>query len=223
MRTAMICGVALAASAVASVQAATLYSQANNLSTSAGLFSDAVAGQFFNQRMADNFTLGAGGSVTGVRWYGGSQWFQFPDLTNMSGFTVQIMADDAGSADGTQVIYSESFSKAATNPTLNGNLMNFGHGQYTFEVALSSAVNLSAGTQYWVSIGATLVNPFADGWVWSKSTQGDGTNASNFFNGPNYFNFQSGDMAFDILGVVPAPSSLGVLAMGGLFAGRRRR
>jgi len=223
MRTAAMCFCAVAACFAGVGQAATLYSQANNLSTSAGLFSDAVAGQFFNQRMADNFTLGAGGTVTGVRWYGGSQWFQFPDLTNMSGFTVEILADDAGSADGTQVIYSQSFSKAATNPTLNGNLMNFGHGQYTFEVALASSVNLTAGTQYWVSIGATLVNPFADGWVWSKSSQGDGTNASNFFNGPNYFNFQSGDMAFDILGVVPTPGTLGVVAMAGLMAGRRRR
>ncbi|MDX2116985.1 MAG: hypothetical protein SFY96_02255 [Planctomycetota bacterium] len=222
MRSVMFFSAAVLAS-VSVAQGATLYSQANNLSTSAGLFSDAVAGQFFSQRMADNFTLAGGGQLTGVRWYGGSQWFQFPDLTNMSGFTVEILADDAGAPDGTQVIYSQAFTKAATNPTLNGNLMNFGHGQYTFEVSLANAVNLNAGTQYWISIGATLVNPFADGWVWSKSTQGDGTNASNFFNGPNYFTFNSGDMAFDLVGNIPTPGSVGVMALAGLVAARRRR
>ena len=202
----------------------TLYSQGNDEPTISSFYSDAVAGQFFSQRMADNFSIGTAATVTGVKWWGGSQNYQYSDLSNMSDFIVEILADDgAGNPDGTNVLYSHLFTKAECNPTVTG-ASNFGGGiDYAYSATLTLPLNLQAGTQYWVSIGAKLVNPFADAWVWNHSTVGDGKNASNFFNGPNYFVFNSGDMAFEVVGSVPAPSALSAIGLGSLVALRRRR
>lgn len=223
MRTASIIVLISACTGLAQADT-TLYSQPNNQPTNASFFSDGVSGQFFSQRMADNFTLSSGGSVTGVKWWGASQNYQYADLTNMTGFVVQVLADDGfGSPDGLNVLYSQTFTKAQTSPTATGFTAFGGGTQYQFQATLSSPLTLSAGTQYWVSIGAVLSNPFADAWVWNHSSVGDGKNASNYFNNASYYVYSSGDMAFELVGNVPAPSALALIGLGGLAAGRRRR
>lgn len=206
--------VALSSSAFAEV-----YVQDSDQPSQASFFSDAVAGQFFSQRMADNFTLASDTEVTQIRWWGGSQNFQFADLTNMSSYTVRIFADDLSTEVFSTTVDTElsSLSVSATGATLFGGGMEF---EYTLD--LGSALSLSGGSEYWISIGSTLVNGGADAWVWSGSSMGDLVNATDFFNGSGFTVFDPtfNDLAFAI---VPSPGSASVLVGAGLVLVRRRR
>lgn len=219
MRSTMCAVVAL--SAVAAARADVLYSQGNDQAGRPSLFSDGVAGQFFSQRMADNFTATSGWEMTGLRWWGGSQNFQFRDLTNMRQFAVRIYEDGGGAPDAE--IYGEVFDKAATSPAATGLVLSGQGIQYEQVVTLMTPVQLEAGRGYWVSIGAILDQPAGDAWVWNHSSVGDGINASDFFTGGQYLTFPSGDMAFEVLGTVPGPGSAGMASVAVLLSGRRRR
>ncbi len=203
---------------------AQLYIQSSDRPSEPSFFSDAVAGQFFSQRMADNFTLDQAGTATAIQWWGGSQNFQFADTVNMQSYTIELYTSDLfGAPDLGNVLLSETvssenmrFSAVATGETLNGGGIEYG---YTLE--LLESIELAADTQYWISVGATLVDGGADAWVWSGSTQGDLVNATDFFTGGyTVFDPTFNDLAF---AVVPAPSTAvaGLLALG--FTSRRRR
>lgn len=200
-----------------------IYSQLSDQPSAQSFFSDAIAGQFFSQRMADNFTLDADATATSVRWWGGSQNFQFADIDNMASYTVVLYEADSAGGPGS-VIYSDTVTDknirlglSQTGATL------FGGGiEYAYTLELESAVALSAGTEYWISVGATLVDGGADAWVWSGSSAGDLVNATDFFSGGGYTVFDPtfNDMAFEI---IPAPSTalMGFGIVG--LAMRRRR
>lgn len=200
-----------------------IYSQVSDQPGAQSFFSDAVAGQFFSQRMADNFMLDADATATSVRWWGGSQNFQFEDLDNMSSYTVMLYESDTTGGPGS-VIYSDTVTDknirlglSQTGATL------FGGGiEYAYTLELESSVALSAGTEYWISVGATLVDGGADAWVWSGSSAGDLVNATDFFSGGGYTVFDPtfNDLAFEI---IPAPSTamMGIGMLG--LAMRRRR
>ena len=197
-----------------------LYSQPNDRPGQPSFFSDAVPGQFFSQLTADDFTLGSAATLTAVRFWGGSQNFQFENLQNMDSFTVRIYADNAGSVGdelATVTLSTEEIS------TINTGLVNLGGGiVYEHEAAIAPTA-LSAG-RYWVSVGTTLFDPGADAWVWAGSTVGNLVNATNFFDGNGFVTFDPtfNDLAFEIVGV-PAPGSIAVVGLGGLLASRRRR
>lgn len=219
MKYALVAVVLLASVSFADV----LYSQPNDRAAQPSFFSDAVPGQFFSQRMADDFTLNADAQITGIRWWGGSQFFQYADLTNMASFTVVLYS----SVDGVPAILTpladETFATFATNPTATG-LTLYGNGiQYGHEIALSAPVNVQAGQKYWLSVGATLVAPFADGWVWSGSTVGNLVNATDYFTGGGYTVYDPtfNDLAFEIIGVPEPTTALIGLVLGGLTLRRR--
>lgn len=212
---------ALAAGLALSARADVIYSQPNDQPARPSLFSDGVPGQFFSQRMADNFTAPMSASMTGLRWWGGSQNFQFRDLTNMTAFVIRIYEDGGGAPDAE--IFSQTFAKEDTGPAATGFLLAGQGFQYQHTVELSSPLALAGGASYWVSVGAVLELPAGDAWVWNHSSIGDGINATDFFTGGQYVTFTSGDMAFEVLGAVPGPGSLAALAAGLLTAARRRR
>lgn len=214
-------GVVMAMGVGVSARAEVIYSQPNDQPSRPSLFSDGVAGQFFSQRMADNFTASASATMTGLRWWGGSQNFQFRDLTNMTAFVVRIYEDGGGVPDAE--IFNQTFAKSDTGPAATGFLLSGQGIQYAHTVELSSPVMLTGGMSYWVSVGAILDQPSGDAWVWCHSSVGDGVNASDFFTGGQYVTFTSGDMAFEVLGAVPGPGSAGGLAAGMMVAARRRR
>ncbi|MCA9304206.1 MAG: PEP-CTERM sorting domain-containing protein [Phycisphaerales bacterium] len=212
----------LALGLFAGVSSAGIYSQASDQPGNQSFFSDAVAGQFFSQRMADNFTLSADATATSVRWWGGSQNFQFADIDNMASYTVVLY--EAGISGGPgSVIYSDTVTDESARLGLSqtGATLFGGGIEYEYTLELEGTVALSAGTEYWISVGATLVNGGADAWVWSGSSVGDLVNATDFFSGGGYTVFDPtfNDLAFEI---IPAPSTA-VMGIGMLGLGLRRR
>jgi hypothetical protein len=186
-----------------------------------GFFSDGVPGQFYDQLIGDNFTLGSATGVSGITWWGGSEFFDFPDLTNMQSFQLQIYAD-AGGLPGASLL-SLSVATALTNPTIVGVGIN-GENVYRQEVSFGT-LNLGPGN-YHLSIGATLVNGFGDAWVWNSSVAGFGDSFSARFNPDSTGPWQNvaglGDLAFEI-NAIPAPGAASMLGLAGIAALRRRR
>jgi len=203
-----------------------LWSQPNDRPSEPSFFSDAVPGQFFSQRMADNFSLTTESTVDIIRWWGGSQNFLFADLTNMESWTVRLYEAGAGGGVGDEV-FAQTYQNADNR---NGIMTitptgetNFTGGAVFEHAAETGGLSLAAG-DYWISVGATLGDPNADGWVWAGSTVGDLVNATDGFSGSGYTVFDPtfNDLAFEIEGaVIPAPG-VGVL-FGLTLVARRRR
>ncbi|HRJ51109.1 MAG: PEP-CTERM sorting domain-containing protein [Phycisphaeraceae bacterium] len=184
-----------------------------------GYYSDGNPGYFYSQQIAENFSLGSASVVTGVNFAGASEFYLFPDYTNMSGWRIQIFSD-AGGIPGA-VLHNEVVPKANTNPVLQGVSVT-GSNVYGQSVTLNSAVNLGAGN-YWLSIGGVLISGGDDAWVWANGTVADGIAYTFSPNAGGWVPFQSNfSGTFEIIGV-PAPASLALVGMGALVVGRRRR
>ncbi|HLO41288.1 MAG TPA: hypothetical protein VK176_09715 [Phycisphaerales bacterium] len=186
-----------------------------------GFYSDGEPGYFYEQQVAENFTVSSATNITGVEWAGASEYFDYADYTNFTGFRVQIFAD-AGGVPGAAV-FNQVFSTAATAPAAQGTNF-FGATVYAQAVSFA-AVSVAAGN-YWVSIGAVVVNPFGDAWVWADGTNDDGVAYSTTPNSGGWAAYNDGATsgAFSIIGTpVPAPASVALSALAGIIAFRRRR
>jgi MYXO-CTERM domain-containing protein len=185
-----------------------------------GLFSDGVAGQYYGQRIADDFTLGSATTVNGVQWAGNSENFYYATLQNFAQFRISIYANAGGLPGG--VVLDTYVAVGATNPTYLGVDAYAAAPVYQFE-AKFNGLNLAAGT-YWLSIGTVNNAAFGDAFVWQNGVTTNNTIAAEFFDGSGFASFAGfGDMAFAIqAGNVPAPGALALLGMAGLI-GRRRR
>lgn len=168
-------------------------------------FTDAVPGQYWNQQFADNFFAPPGGFLLGeVRWWGASENFDFPGLTNFGSFTVEILDDSLS------VIYSETFPTASVDLGTTGNVSGNGGEEHAFNASLSQLLWLEGGREYWVSIGTTNIDSESDGFDWSTSDVGDGVIADDqdLSDGVQLVPVilpGLDDMAFE---VCPAPSSM---------------
>jgi hypothetical protein len=181
-----------------------------------GVFADGAPGQFYNQRVADNFPH-IGGPINGVCWWGGSENFIFPGLNNFSGFSVQFFADGGG-LPGPAVSALMVFPTAATNPTPTGNIL-FGGGIEYYQCVKFNPIDLGLGN-YWVSMGGIAISPGDDAYAWDFSLQGDNRFA---FTDPQWASpwlaaVGFGDLAFQIQ---PEPATLSLLGLGALFLRRR--
>lgn len=186
-----------------------------------GYYSDGAPGYFYGQQIAENFSLGSASIVTGVNFAGASEYYLFPDYSNMFAFHIQILSD-VGGAPGA-VLYNEVIPTGATSPVLQG-VNGLGSNVYGQSATLNSALGLPAGN-YWLSIGAMLSSPGDDAWVWANGTIDDGLAYTFSPNGGGWIPLGPGggiSGTFEIVGV-PAPASLALVGMGALVAGRRRR
>lgn len=212
--------VAAAVLAVAGAANASLYEQApdlNDLGT--GYWSASYGGTYYDYKHGENFTLGAGSLVGGVTWWGGSEYYMYPDLTNFAGWEVTLY-DDAGGLPG-NVLYTEYFAKAATNPLDTGYVGWNGSTVYSHEVSLGSAVSLAGGTQYWISIAADIIAPGDDGWWWQKSVAVDNLGGTFYYPDGYWTQSYDFDVTFGLI-EVPAPGALALLGVAGLIRRRRR-
>ena len=168
----------------------------------------------------DNFTLGTSAQVTGISWVGLT--FNPPDDNPaITAFTISFYSDSGGVPGS--VLESETITGNA-NQTANGSLGGF--PTFTYSASLSTALNASAGTEYWVSIVPDL--SFPPQWGWSNGLGGDGQSYQVFFGSGSSL---PGDRAFTLTGdavsAVPEPSTLASAGIAGLFglgfALRRRK
>jgi len=210
--------VAASIGVAASASADVLFSQTTNSLN--GYFSDALStngSQFWEQTVADDFTVGAPGwNVTTIRFWGFSENFLFSNLDNFSDWEVNIMSPLGTTVVG-GIVPKANFTITQLGTSVAGG------PEYMFELA--SNFNLAAGT-YYLNIGSINVSPGDDGWVWSTSSQGDGQIFTNFFDG-NGFNPDTANqpnLAFEFEGTaVPEPATMAAIGVGVAAMLRRRR
>lgn len=187
----------------------------------AGYYADApVNGStFYNQRIADNFALGAsaGYVLNSVTWWGGSEGAFFPDLTNMSGFEIEIF-DGSNTSVFSTVVGTGSLS--VTDLGLGG----FGANVYQLTLSGLNA-NIGTGGNYLISVGGVYVAPQNDAFVWHWAVPGDSQIFANADLSDTFTSFPGNpDVAFELNGtVVPEPASMAVLGLGVAAMIRRRR
>lgn len=197
-----------------------VFSQAPAGDGATGYPTDAIDGQFYGQRLADNFMLDSSAEINGVRWWGSSENYFNADLSNFDSFVVSFLADDAGLPGMTVAEFT--FTLGQTNPIDTGTVSIADAPQYVFEAKFDSFM-LEGGVTYWLSIGSINVAADGDAFVWTHSSGGDSTIASDFFDGTGFQRFDNDpSVAFEIQ-AVPSPGAATLIGLAGLVALRRRR
>ena len=204
----------------AAANAASLYST-GTFDPELAFASDAVPGQFNNQRLAEAFVLSSTSIVSDVQWWGRSEGSFFHDLSNMSSFTLAIYSD-AGAIPGSQV-FSSNVPVATVTPTVVGTDSS-GNNLYSFDFSFAGGLSLERGT-YWLSVGTENVDPDGDGFYWQASQQRiSGNFAADSGVSENWGTSGFADLALQVNGSpVPEPATLAGVGLGALALLRRRK
>lgn len=162
---------------------------------------------------ADDFSLAGANTLNGIQFRG---LYASSNTPVTDSFTITFY-NSAGNVPGTALGSTtlSSLSRTDTGANAVGN-----YDIYLYDAAFTTPIALSGGTTYWVSI-ANATPAGGDFWYWSY-TGTDNDYADKVGNTQPWVPGTGQGFNF-VLSAIPEPSSLALLALGGLLAGRRRR
>jgi MYXO-CTERM domain-containing protein len=170
-------------------------------------------------------------TVTGVHWWGVS--FNPGGVPAIASFRIVFWADAGGvPAGGTPVGNPPDESQAIAVYEVAGNGSQVpdlfgGPNNFEYDLDLPTPLELAKDTPYWIQIQPTLT--FPPQWAWQATTGVSGSPAVQGFdilNLPFWTPAGAGstDLAFNLRGFkTPAPGSVALLGLAGIFGSRRRR
>jgi hypothetical protein len=165
-----------------------------------GFCSSAVSRPYCDARMADNFELSDPyyREVSELTWWGSSEYYEEPDLTNFSHWVI-VIYDDVDGLPASPV-YQEQIAKDDIESVLTGGENMNGGWEYMQTASLANPPTLFIGQPYWISVGAVADDPSGDYWIWSLNYfEGDNDCAIEHFDGQGYQPHE-GDVAFVLIG-----------------------
>lgn len=130
------------------------------------------------QYYADDFTLDENTALTRIAWFGYSDYWDFPDLTNFNEWQVRIYVGQGEETEPGEMIYEGFFDQAETDPEDLGPQGLFGSTLYRQEIELNEPLELEGGQQYWLAIGADANDASGDWWLWAQAPPNDETVAT---------------------------------------------
>jgi hypothetical protein len=220
---ASVLSLAVAASSQAALIASNLPAT-NSSGLAYGLTSDAISSNgtyFYKQAAAISIMVGQPWSLGQLTFWGSSEAFNSPDLSNFAGFQATIY-----NSTFTQVVAQRTWTMAQLATIATGNTNTAGGVEYQFAGSLGGITLASSGV-YRISIGALLADPEGDAFVWTAGqTAGGGFTTGSTGTWGSTWTANSpiqGTGSFMLFGnVVPAPGALAFLAIGATRSRRRR-
>lgn len=223
--------VSFLALAALAVSAQATFDVGNNpdFDTLNGFYSDSLASgpdNFWGQHMGDTFTLDGAPSfdVQSIVFWGYSENFLDPlDLSNVASFEINIWDLDGLGLPST-------LSASYTLPTASLGVEEAFEIDTDYHVykltADVSGLSLDAGS-YGLSVGANLVEPWDNAFVWLTSAEGDNSIFGIVYGADDWGNWLTvadRNLAFRVQGeAVPEPMTMAVLGGLALVAARRRK
>jgi len=130
------------------------------------------------QFYADDFTLQESIALERIAWYGYSDYWIHPDLSNFTLWQIRIYEGQGKMVVPGEMIYDGVFNEKETSPEDLGPDGLYGSTMFRQEVELVEPIELEAGEQYWIAIGADAIDPGGDWWLWAQAPPGDETAAT---------------------------------------------
>ena len=175
-----------------------VYSQPNDGPD--GFCSSGVPDQYCDARMADNFELSDPyyREISEVTWWGSSDYYEDPDLTNFSHWVI-VIYNELDNLPG-DVIYQQYTPIGDIETVLTGNQNMYGGWEYRLTATLANPPTLYIDEPYWISLGAVAYDSNGDMWIWSLNYfEGDNYCAVDHFDEQGY-QPHAGDLAFELIG-----------------------
>lgn len=203
----------------ARAQTTTAYQQTHNGTGTliASSRTSAEIGSDFDSNVWENFTLGSASEITGITWRGGFLPERTPAETIVR-FDISFYASTAANEPGSVPL--TTFYATTISPTSAGSFG--GVAMFDYSYSLSTPLQLSGSTMYWVQIQAVQLG--TPDWGLAVGTGGNNNHWGKIDTGGTIsYGWVGGDTSF-AMSAVPEPETYALFAAAGVlgFAFRHR-